>query len=178
MAIPKAQQKEGTMNPTSLLNSQKYSTHLTSTAFGTFSFVTMIALALIAAPTLRAQTYTVLHRFTGGADGYWPYAGLTIDAEGNLYGTTKYGGYEGIHCDGGACGTVFKLTRRGSTWVLNSLYEFKGGDDGKFPVARVVFGADGRLYGTTSRGGGKGDAGEGYGTVFSLAPVTVCKTSL
>ena len=167
------------MNTTSLLNSEKYSTHLTRTAFGTLSFVTMIALALIAVPTLHAQTYTVLHSFTGGADGYWPYAGLTIDAEGNLYGTTKYGGYEGMHCDGGACGTVFKLTRRGSTWVLNSLYEFKGGDDGKFPVARVVFGPDGRLYGTTSRGGGNGYGGEGNGTVFSLTPpATVCKTAL
>jgi uncharacterized repeat protein (TIGR03803 family) len=167
------------MNTTSFLNSKKHSSHLTRPAVVALSWVTTIALALLAAPALQAQTFTVLHSFTGGVDGNWPAAGLTMDAEGNLYGTTEYGGHEGVHCDGGACGTVFKLTRRGSTWVLNSVYEFKGGLDGKFPVARVVFGPDGRLYGTTSRGGGSGYGGEGNGTVFSLTPpATVCKSAV
>jgi uncharacterized repeat protein (TIGR03803 family) len=50
---------------------------------------------------------TVLHSFTGGADGAWPYAGLVRDKAGNLYGTTAGGGTGS--CDAG-CGTVFKLT--------------------------------------------------------------------
>lgn len=140
--------------------------------------LSLIVFASVGSQPAQSQTYTVLHSFTGG-DGYWPYAGLTIDAEGNLYGTTLYGGYEGAPCDGGSCGTVFKLTRTGASWILSTLYAFKGGDDGKFPLARVVFGSDGRLYGTTSRGGGNGNGGDGNGTVFSLTPPpTVCRNTL
>jgi uncharacterized repeat protein (TIGR03803 family) len=51
---------------------------------------------------------TVLHRFAGKGDGKYPYAGLAIDAAGNLYGTTVMGGnFKG--CFAG-CGTVFKVT--------------------------------------------------------------------
>ena len=88
---------------------------------------------------------TVLHTFTGD-DGLSPYAGVTVDHAGNLYGTTKYGGVAG--CDLG-CGVVFKVTPQGSGWNFVSLYKFIGPSDGKSPVARVVFGRDGRLYGTT-----------------------------
>jgi hypothetical protein len=116
-----------------------------------------------------AQTLTVLHMFTGGSDGTEPYAGLTTDRGGNLYGTTGYGGYTGGNC-GGGCGVVFKLTQHGSNWLLDPLYAFHGGSDGATPVARVVFGPDGALYGTTYGGGGTGCGGSGCGTVFRLQP--------
>src|SRR5580700_4580165 len=53
-------------------------------------------------------THTVLYSFTGGADGAEPYKGVTLDAHGNIYGTTVSGG--GGSCEGG-CGVVFKLTK-------------------------------------------------------------------
>src|SRR5690348_4617030 len=79
-------------------------------------------------PALHAQTVTVLHTFTGGLDGGQPGAGLSIDRAGNLYGTTSIGGLR-RGCDGNGCGTVYKLARRGSGWILTSLYRFTGGGD-------------------------------------------------
>jgi uncharacterized repeat protein (TIGR03803 family) len=121
----------------------------------------------------QAQTYTIIHNFTGGSDGATPQAGLTIDAAGNFYGTTTFGGFEASDAclaDGG-CGVVFKLERGGSGWVVEQLYEFLGNTDGSGPLARVVFGPDGALYGTTQAGGGDGCvAGSGCGTVYRLTP--------
>ena len=98
---------------------------------------------------MHAQTYTVIHAFTGGADGGGPEGGLTMDAAGNLYGTTA--DYVSP-CDS-QCGTVFKLKPAGQGWILSSLYTFAGGSDGISPAATVVFGPDGALYGTTAYGG-------------------------
>jgi len=124
-----------------------------------------IAFLLIAGTTqpAQAQTYQIIFNFTNGAN---PEAGLTMDAAGNLYGTTAGNGV------GGNVGTVFKLTHRGSGWTLSLLYSFNAdGSDGATPIARVLFGPDGALYGTTEVGGGYG-----YGTVFSLRPpATVCR---
>jgi uncharacterized repeat protein (TIGR03803 family) len=69
----------------------------------------------------HAQTFTVLHSFTGGSDGGSPYAGVTLDQAGNLYGTTSLGG-------AGQCGTVFNLQHRNSAWILSNLYTFHGAD--------------------------------------------------
>ncbi len=114
----------------------------------------------------EAPTFSVIHHFSG-PDGAEPYAGLTINLAGNLYGTTITGGAIGA-------GTVFKLTQSGSGWTLNTLYNFAGGNDGASPTAKVIFGPYGTLYGTTSRGG-SGD----NGTVFSLRPQPrVCQTAL
>jgi hypothetical protein len=52
---------------------------------------------------------TVLYRFTGGADGIIPESSLAIDAAGNLYGTTFFGGNPGCYLNGG-CGVVFEIT--------------------------------------------------------------------
>ena len=54
---------------------------------------------------------TVLHSFTGGADGGYPLAALVMDASGNLYGTTAFGGDDSCHTNGTpGCGVVFKIT--------------------------------------------------------------------
>ncbi|MGA2370938.1 MAG: choice-of-anchor tandem repeat GloVer-containing protein [Candidatus Korobacteraceae bacterium] len=118
----------------------------------------VMTLSVIAAQVAQAQTFSVLYSFTGGADGYGPAAGLTMDANGNLYGTTEYGG----SLDDGA---VFQLKHGLSSWVLNSLYSFTNGNDGENPEARVIFGPDGSLYGTASSGGSGA-----VGTVFNLRP--------
>jgi len=130
-------------------------------------------LTVVLTQAVQAQTYTVLHDFTGGADGAYPYAGVTLDKAGNLYGTAFFGG--DLACDApNGCGTVYKLTHKGSGWTFNTLYSFAGGSDGANPTARVIFGPDGTLYGTTSSGGSKG-----VGTVFNLRPSPkVCKTAL
>ncbi|MGA2369028.1 MAG: choice-of-anchor tandem repeat GloVer-containing protein [Candidatus Korobacteraceae bacterium] len=123
---------------------------------GTLFFLSAIA---------QAQTITVLHSFTGGADGSAPYAGVTLDRAGNLYGTTTAGA-------NGNVGTVYKLSHVGSGWTLNTLYTFDHPDDPAFASGGVVFGPDGALYGASYYGGI-----ENQGTVFSLRPpVTVCKS--
>jgi uncharacterized repeat protein (TIGR03803 family) len=104
-----------------------------------------------------AQTFQVIHTFHD-ADGATPLAGLTLDAAGNLYGTTVHGGNNEL-------GVVFKLSRSGSSWVITPLYKFTGGSDGYNPASRVIFGPDGPLYGSAYEGG----AG-GWGTVFRLQP--------
>lgn len=136
------------------------------------SYVTSIALAIVfgltvvlTCPSVQAQSFKVIHTFTGGQDGGLPYAGVTMDRGGNLYGTAGFGG-KGF-------GTVFKLALKGSNWVFTPLYSFQGGSDGAYPSARVIFGPDGTLYGTTYAGG------SGYGTVFNLRPQPrACTTAL
>jgi uncharacterized repeat protein (TIGR03803 family) len=92
-------------------------------------------------------TETVLHDFTGGADGASPVAGLIQDPAGNLYGTTPYGG--DLSAFGGlGCGVVFKLDPTGKETVL---YTFRGGADGCQPRAALVRDPEGNLYGTTTQ---------------------------
>jgi len=124
-------------------------------------------LATLCALSAQAQSFTILHNFTGGADGTDPYAGLTIDSSGRLYGTTV--GTD--ECYAG-CGTVYTVSRRGSGWIFTSLYAFQGGDDGSAPVSTVTIAADGSLYGTTLRGGGTESCfgGRGCGTIYHLQP--------
>jgi uncharacterized repeat protein (TIGR03803 family) len=128
-------------------------------------FAMVLALSLLPMQSLRAQTYTVIHNFTGGRDGAYPSAGVTVDAAGNLYGTTEAGGRD--------FGVVYQLKLRDGNYTVNPLYEFMGGDDGAAPYARVVFGPDGLLYGTTYAGG------QSNGVVFKLQPrPTVCVIAL
>src|SRR5271167_2212021 len=93
----------------------------------------LVSLAILATiltiPTAKAQTFTVLHTFTGGADGAAPAAGLTEDAAGNFYGTASAGGSPA--CTFG-CGTVYKLTHHGSSWLFNAIYEFTSTNHGPF----------------------------------------------
>ena len=134
------------------------------------------AFTLMAAQPLRAQTYTVLHTFSNGADGGSPQSMVTKDFAGNLYGTTLTGG--------AGYGTVFKMAQRNGSWIFSTLYEFQGdngNNDGAGPYAKVIIGPNGSLYGTTVAGGGgeaNGCADFGYfgcGTVYNLQPpLTIC----
>ena len=86
---------------------------------------------------------TVLHGFSGDADGGYPYAGVIEASDGNFYGTAVFGGPAGM-------GTIFRLSVDGTFAVLHA---FTGADDGAYPYAAVVQANDGNLYGTTLQGG-------------------------
>jgi uncharacterized repeat protein (TIGR03803 family) len=110
-------------------------------------------------------TEKMLHSFSGTTDGSQPWAGLTFDAAGNLYGTTTGGGaYNG--------GTVFELLPQASgQWLGRVLHAFgqvnANGVSTTEPFGGVVFDAAGNLYGTTYYGGGGGG-----GVVYELTPTT------
>ena len=110
--------------------------------------------------TLSKGTWTesVIYNFTGGKDGASPPAGVTLDAQGNLYGTTSLGGANGD-------GVVYKLSPHGSGWKQTVLHTFRGQSDGQNPVGGVVLDHAGNLYGTTFDGGVNGG-----GTVYKLSP--------
>lgn len=115
-------------------------------------------------------TKTTLWNFTGGADGGEPTAALIRDraGSGGFFGTTNFGGHDNQ-------GVVFFLSPPASAagaWTEQVLYSFTGSADGAKPVAALVQGADGTLYGTTSAGGPAG-----AGTVFSLTRPTGTATS-
>ena len=120
-------------------------------------------LTAVATRSAQAQTFTVIHTFTQGADGGNPGDGFTIDRGGTLWGTTQTGGV-------GQNGTVFKMSKKGTDWIFSPLYKFAVGSDGNDPVGRVIFGPNGTLYGTTQTGGGIGCLSYGCGTVFNLRP--------
>jgi uncharacterized repeat protein (TIGR03803 family) len=116
----------------------------------------------------RKGKETVLYSFTGGADGAETFAGVVRDEEGNLYGTTYFGGdFSGSLCTSTGCGVVFKLDTTGKESVL---YAFTGGTDGANPNAGLFLGEKGNLYGTTSDGGDTScSAPYGCGVVFKIA---------
>jgi uncharacterized repeat protein (TIGR03803 family) len=152
------------MNATSYLSFNASSTYFTH-ASAALALSLGLILAIVATPQAQAQTLTVLHNFYYAADGEYPVTGLTIDAAGNLYGTTSTGG-NGGH----GYGTVFKLKHAGSGWIVNVLYGFSGGD-GISPQGRVALARDGTVYGTTIQGGGSGNkCPGGCGVVFRLTP--------
>jgi uncharacterized repeat protein (TIGR03803 family) len=110
----------------------------------------------------------VLHAFAGGTnDGQGPFLEvLAMDGQGNLYGTTQYGGSGGDACAPfGGCGTVFKIDTAGNETIL---YNFTGQADGGWPAGNLILDADGDLYGTTGQGGDLSCGTVGCGTVFKL----------
>ena len=132
----------------------------------------VVGLALGADRLADAQTFTVLYSFAGyPTDGAGPEAGLLMDASGNLYGTTTFGGnVNGAHCGGSGyigCGTVFELDTNGMETVLHNF----AGPDGANPRANLIMDAKGGLYGTTVAGGTGcvGETFEGCGLVFKLS---------
>lgn len=119
-------------------------------------------------------TETVLYSFAGGTDGAFPLAGVTLDTQGNVYGTTYLGGQGGDQ----GYGTVFEITPSGSEIQLFDFYSAcspeKGCPDGEVPKAGVVLDSVGNIYGTTVFGNGKGKrcgkGDNGCGVAFKLAP--------
>ena len=104
-------------------------------------------------------TETILHSFGNGTDGISPNASLIFDSNGNLYGTTYFGGIHGQ-------GTVFELSpSQGGGWTETVLHSFGSGTDGAQPYAALILDMAGNLYSTTYKGGVHGE-----GTVFELSP--------
>jgi uncharacterized repeat protein (TIGR03803 family) len=97
---------------------------------------------------------TVLHAFS--TKGAYPDSAITLDASGNLYGTTNEGGYYRY-------GTVFELSRsKTGRWKEATLHSFGGGNDGIYPGAGVIFDKANNLYGTTTEGGGTNSLGVAF----------------
>jgi uncharacterized repeat protein (TIGR03803 family) len=101
-----------------------------------------------------AWTETVLYSFGTGTDGVNPIGGVTLDAKGNLYGTTSVGGAYGD-------GTIFEVTPTGTETILHSFGLTIV--DGTNPYAGLVSDKEGNLYGAATDGGI-----DGGGTVFEL----------
>ena len=94
--------------------------------------------------------------------GSKPFAGVTVDANGNVFGAT--------HSDFGAgnapYGAIFQLTPNGNSWTGQALYVFpEDGLEGEYPDGTPIMDRAGNLYGTTNYGGQYGD-----GTVYRLHP--------
>jgi hypothetical protein len=133
---------------------------------------TVCALLLTTSYLAAAQSReSVLYSFAGGVnDGSSPNGGLVFDNEGNLYGTTMFGGIAGCMRQ---CGTAFELTPTSNgTWTETILYKFCSQPncaDGGEPRAGLIIDNSGNLYGTAAQGG-VGCGGVGCGTVFELSP--------
>jgi uncharacterized repeat protein (TIGR03803 family) len=149
-------------------------TRVTAYRSAAMTLAAVLGLVLAASPLADAQTFTVLYSFAGyPTDGAGPGAGLLMDASGNLYGTTAFGGkVNGAHCGSSGyigCGTVFKLDTNGVETVLHNFT----GADGANASSNLITDAYGNLYGTTANGGNLQDCGgdgiAGCGVVFELS---------
>ena len=104
---------------------------------------------------------SLLYTFTGGGDGAVPGGALAQGADGDFYGTMRYGGsITNLAVGFAGYGTIFRTDTNGA---LTTLYLFGDRDDGGNPAGALVQSGDGRFYGTASSGGSNG-----FGTVFSL----------
>jgi uncharacterized repeat protein (TIGR03803 family) len=113
--------------------------------------------------------YSILHAFTGAPDGQNPWESLTLDADGNIYGTTTLGGNSvATPCQPRrgtlGCGTVFKLNPKG---VETILYNFNADANGASPTGNLLLDSAGNLYGTAQGGANN------YGVLFKLSSANV-----
>ncbi len=100
--------------------------------------------------------YTVLHSFDG-AKGSDPRSGVIYGRDGKFYGTTYSGGSNNA-------GTIYQLDISNTAPVYTVLHHFTSGVNGGYPIAGLLQGRDGKLYGTTALGGGN----TSDGTIFQL----------
>jgi uncharacterized repeat protein (TIGR03803 family) len=112
-----------------------------------------------------AWTETTLHHFAGGSDGEVPVSGVVLDSNGNVYGTTYYGGTANA-------GTIFELSPpavQGGAWTETLLHTFTESHStypgGAYPNGGLLLSPQGALLGTTNGGGANS-----YGVVFKLDP--------
>ncbi|MGH9432741.1 MAG: choice-of-anchor tandem repeat GloVer-containing protein [Terriglobia bacterium] len=124
--------------------------------YGPWVLTIVLLIVATGVPVARAQTYTDLYNFDGvhGDRPNYPQV-LAQGRDGNLYGTTLYGGTQDA-------GVVFKVTPDGSLTVL---YNFDDGVNGGYSFSGLTLGTDGNLYGTTDGGGTNG-----FGTIFKITP--------
>src|SRR3984885_2741843 len=114
-------------------------------------------------PGSSGWTFTTLHSFAT-TGGYEPDSGVTLDAAGNLYGTTLRGGDEtGTWGCSAGCGVVYRLGNSSTGWRYSQIYVFHG-PGGYEPVSGVALDSAGNLYGTTFAGGTPTCCG--FGVVF------------
>lgn len=105
-------------------------------------------------------TKTTVHAFTDTPDGHAPMAGVTLDAAGNMFGTTSNGGNSGT-------GALYEISPTSGGWTESVVYSFSDGADGGFPATPVTFDAKGNLFGTAQFGGTAGD-----GVAFGFAGIS------
>jgi uncharacterized repeat protein (TIGR03803 family) len=113
-------------------------------------------------PSASGWTESIVYSFganqTDGTIPTSPY--LSLDAAGNLYGVTFYGGTYNV-------GTVYQLSpNSGGQWTENILYSFTGGADGEYPYSTVTVDPDGNLFGATEI------SLDARGTVYEISPTS------
>lgn len=115
-------------------------------------------------PSSSGWTFQTIYSFDPNNDGNNPAAALTFDQNGNLYGTTVYGGASSA-CQ--YCGTAFELSPTAGGWIESKLYSFTGESDGVYPQSKLALDAQGNVYGMTT---GYKNTGATAGSLFELTP--------
>lgn len=115
-----------------------------------------------------AWTETVLKTFQPGSSGFGaygganPYASVTLDTLGNLYGATHNGGKDGV-------GVVFELSPSAGSWTEEVLDSFSGAN-GELPQSGAALDGSGHVFGTTTYGGPGGSCGGSCGVIYEITP--------
>ncbi len=133
----------------------------------TAALALLLPVVLCGPAAAQGYTYKVIHNFCNNNpnDGYAPGSGLISDGEGNLYGTTYWGGFQ---CGGhNGFGIVFELSPNADgTWREAILHSFSDLSNGTNPVPPLVMDRGGNLYGMTT---GSFGGPYSYGSVFELS---------
>jgi hypothetical protein len=108
---------------------------------------------------------STLYKFTGNSDGSEPRDGVSLDAQGNVFGAAGYGGQQDCGNSGypPGCGTIWEVSPSSTGWTFSLVHAFTGGD-GEIPNGSLIVTATGNLIGTSVVGDG------GYGNIFVLSP--------